>query len=258
MNCFEEQREFCAWLEGEGAPPAGIERARASIHRNTFVGTLVEALADSFPVTRAMAGQAFFDAMARARVLADPPSCPVLTEYAITFPSFVAGFAPAQAVPVLAEMALLEALRLRAFHAADAESIGLEPFHRLACDAALFGRTGANLHPAAHWQSASHALAELWQAHVDADDIMAADLRSIDAAQPQELLVHRPNFEVGLHHLPAGGIAFLEALAAGASFARAFAMAADARPLAEPAALFSLLLQHGLVTRFTDLPQELP
>lgn len=259
MSCYEEQREFCAWLEGEGgAPPVGIERARAGIHRNTFVGTLVAALAESFPVTRAMAGAQFFDAMARARVLSEPPTSPVLTEYAISFPTFVLGFAPAQAVPVLAEMAQLEALRLRAFHAADADAIGLEHFHRLACDAALLERTGAVLHPAAHWQAADHALVELWRAHVDAQQMADADLRAIDATQPQELLVHRPRFEVHLQRLPAGGIAFLEALAAGASFARAFHAAALAQPLAEPAALFSLLLQQGLVIGLTENPPELP
>ena len=258
MNCYEEQREFSAWLEGEAAaPPAGIERARASVHRNTFVGTLVDALAGSFPVTRAMAGGDFFDAMARARVLAQPPASPVLTEYASSFPEFVAGFAPAQAAPVLAEMARLEALRLRAFHAADAAPVGLESFHRLACNAALLECTGAVLHPAAHWQSANHALVELWHAHVDSDDA-AVDLRGIDATQAQEVLVHRPRFEVRLQHLPAGGVAFLDALAAGASFSSAFAHAARAHVLAEPAALFSLLLQQGLVLDFIESPLELP
>ena len=259
MSCCEEQREFSAWLEaGEGGPPCDIERARAAVHRNTFVGTLVEALAQSFPVTRALAGEAFFDAMARARVISDPPVSPVLTDYAISFPGFVESFAPARAVPVLAQMAQLEAARLRAFHAADAEAIGLAEFHRLACDSALLERTGARLHPAAHWQSASHALVELWQAHADASDPTSVDLRGIDAATPQQYLVHRPRFDLGMQRLPAGACAFLDALAAGASFAGAFDLAAQANESAEPAALFSLLLQQGLVTAFTDLPTELP
>lgn len=259
MSCYVEQREFCAWLESdEAALPAGIAPARAAVHRNTFVGTLVEALAESFPVTRAMAGAAFFDAMARARVLAEPPTSPVLTEYAISFPAFVSTFEPVQHVPVLAEMARLEALRLRAFHAADAAAIGLEEFHRLACDAALLDRTGAVLHPAAHWQSAQHALVELWLVHAHADEPAAVDLRGIDAASAQDVLVHRPHFEVGLHRLPAGGVAFLEALAARASFALAFDEAVRESASAQPAALFSMLLQQGLVTHFIDLPTESP
>jgi hypothetical protein len=259
MSCYEEQREFSLWLEGEGdAPPSGIERARAAVHRNTVVGTLVEALAESFPVTRAMAGGDFFDAMARARVLAEPPVSPVLAEYAISFPDFVAGFDAARDFPVLAEMAMLEALRMRAFHAADATAVGLEPFHRLACDAALLEVTGAVLHPAAHWVEARHALVELWQAHDAAEDCTRVDLGGIDAATPQQLLVHRPRFEVRLRALPDGGLAFLDALAGGASFADAFVAASRAQELAEPASLFSLLLHEGLVVQFTHLPSDPP
>ena len=256
MSCLQQQREFCAWLEsGEGTPVPGVERARLAVHRNTFIGTLVEALAESFPVTRALAGAAFFDAMARARVLAEPPGSPVLCEYFRSFPTFVAAFAPAQAVPVLAEMAALEALRLRAYHAADAEPAGLAEFHRLACDAALFECTAARLHPAAHWLSAEHALLELWQAHDEAEDLAAVDLRGIDACRAQDLLVHRPSVQVRMRALPEGAVAFLDSLAAGASFATAFAAAA-ANPLAEPAALFSLLLQEGLVSELLDLRKE--
>jgi hypothetical protein len=258
MSCHEEQRQFSAWLEGEDAAlPAGLERARASVHRNTFVGTLVEALAGSFPVTRAMAGAEFFDAMARARVLADPPRSPVLTEYAISFAAFVDGFEPARAAPVLAEMALLEALRLHSFHAPDAEALGRAPFHRLACDASLFAATGARLHPAAQWFPAGHALVDLWAAHAIAEDMSNVDLRGIDADPPQDVLVHRVQFEVGVHRLPAGALAFLDALGAGASFARAFAQAARVHPHAEPAALFTLLLQQGLVIELLDIPTDL-
>jgi hypothetical protein len=254
MSSYEQQRQFSGWLEGEASqPPAGIERARAAVHRNTFVGTLVEALATSFPVTRAMAGAEFFDAMARARVLADPPRSPVLTDYAISFPGFVEAFEPARAAPVLVEMARLEAMRLRAFHAADADAIGRTPFQRLAGDAALFEATGARLHPAAQWFPARHALVELWEVHAAAEDMSNVDLRGIDAASPQEVLVHRPQFQVGVQRQPAGSVVFLDALAAGASFALAFAQTARAQPQAEPAALFSLLLQQGLVVEFLQI-----
>jgi hypothetical protein len=62
---------------------------------------------------------------------------------------------------------------------------------------------------------------------------------------------------VGVHRLPAGALAFLDALGAGASFARAFAQAARVHPHAEPAALFTLLLQQGLVIELLDIPTDL-
>jgi hypothetical protein len=254
MSSFEQQRAFCAWLEdGEGLPVPGAGRANLGVHRNTFVGTLVEALAESFPVTRALAGADFFDAMARARVLADPPRSPVLTDYATSFPAYVVGFGPAASAPVLAEMAQLEALRLRAFHAADAEALGLSQFHRLACDASLFERTGVRLHPAAHWLPARHALLELWHAHDAAVDIGAVDLSGIDAGRGQDVLVHRPFFELRMRALPPGAIVFLDALAAGDNLAAAFALAQGSDPATEAAALFSLLLHDDLVIDFIEL-----
>jgi len=104
-------------LKGGGGHDA--ER-RFAVHRNNFVVGLVDALAESFPVTQALVGQAFFRGMARERVLADPPRSPLLTDYALGFADFVAGFAPAAVVPYLADVARIEALRIQAYHAADA------------------------------------------------------------------------------------------------------------------------------------------
>jgi hypothetical protein len=257
MSSFDEQRDFGGWLEAGGdLPVAGVERARLSVHRNTFVGTLVEALAESFPVTRALAGAEFFDAMARACVLGSPPRSPVLTDYALAFPAWIFGFAPAAGTPVIVEMAQLEALRLHAFHAADADALGLASFHRLACDAALLESTGVRLHPAARWLTSRHALLSLWRAHDEAEDVGSVDLSAIDAGCAEQVLVHRPCFAVQMCLLPPGGAVFLDALAAGASIAQAFARATAADARVQAAALFSLLLQHGLAVELVDLSRS--
>jgi hypothetical protein len=255
MSDWSQQQHFVAWMQGEpsGTPFEGIDIARASVHRNTYVGTLVEALAESFPVTRALAGAEFFDAMARERVLADAPRSPVLTEYALSFPGFVHCYVPAATTPVLAAMAQLEALRLRAFHAADAGALGLAEFHRLACDAALLADTGARLHPAAFWLPARQPLLTLWRLHDEAPDPAAVDLSGIDAGRAEQVLVHRPRHAVRMQLLPPGAVEFLDALASGCSFAQAFAEAGAFDARSEPAALFSLLLQNGLVTELIDL-----
>lgn len=262
MSDLAQQRAFADWLV-EREPSAdfgrddGLDPMRLRVHRNTFVASLVEALAESFPVTRALAGAGFFDAMARERVLADPPRSPVLTEYALDFPAFVLGFEPAQATPVLAAMAQLEALRLRAFHAFDEPALGLERFHALACDAARLACTSVRLHPAAGWLPARQPLLELWRLHDEADDATVVDLGAIDPERRQDLLVHRPEFVVRMRALPAGAVAFLDALAGGCSLAIAFAEAGAADPATEPAALFSLLLQEGLVAELLETPKEL-
>jgi len=86
----------------------------------------------------------------------------------------------------------------------------------------------------------------------------AVDLGAIKASTAQDLLVHRPRYEVHARVLPLGAIAFLDMLAVGQSFAAAFAEATRAQPQAEPAALFSLLLQEGLVTELFHLDTDTP
>ena len=81
---------------------------------------------------------------------------------------------------------------------------------------------------------------------------------AIDASAPQALLVHRLRFDVRARLLPPGAIEFLDALAEGKTIARAFAQTTQACPQAEPAALFSLLLQEGLVTELLELSPENP
>lgn len=259
MSYAAHQRAFAEWLvdDCEARPPvAGIDPARIGVHRNTFLGTLVQALAESFPVTRSLSGAEFFDAMARARVLRDPPRSPVLSDYAVTFPGYVVGFEPAQSTPVLAEMAQLEAMRLRAFHATDADPIGLARFHPLACDARRLERTAVRLHPAANWLPARHPVLDIWHRHDGAADGDVVDLGDLDPDRAQHVLVHRPGLVLRMRLLPPGAVIFLDALAAGCPLASAFSEAARLATEVEPATLLSLLLQDGLVTELIELAQE--
>ncbi len=227
---------------------ASIAPARLSVHRNTFVSTLVEMLSESFPVTSAVLGADFFQSMARTCVLERPPSRPDLSQYASDFPDFIARYSPVAAMPFIAELAQLEALRLRAFHAADAEPLGRDAFLALAAQPERFADTTVTLHPAAFWQRARHAIHGLWSLHDRADDMSGVDLASMDLARPQDVLVCRPAFELRVTELPPGALDLLEALAKGACLADAFAYSAASEPRADTAANFALLLEHGLVT----------
>ena len=79
---------------GDFAHGGGEAERRMAVHRNTFIVSLVDALADAFPVSQALVGEPFFRAMARERVLADPPRSPVLTDYARGMPDFIAVWLP--------------------------------------------------------------------------------------------------------------------------------------------------------------------
>jgi hypothetical protein len=256
------QDAFAEFLASDGAAQsatatvstelAGITAARLAVHRNTFVATLVDMLAETFPVTLALVGDDFFRAMARDCVLANPVRTAVLAEYALEFPSFVAAYSPVASMPFIAELAQLEAMRLRAFHAADADPVDAASFQPLAIDARRLAHARVTLHPAAQWLRARHAVQSLWSAHDAADDMRSVDLSSLDVGVAQDVLVHRRGFELSVLALPPGAADFLDALAGGASLATAFAQALAGDARAEPAALFSLLLRQGLVAQLHE------
>ena len=248
-----------ALRHAETTLPASVagERAarRLAIHRNTFVVSLVDALAASFPVTQALVGETFFRAMARERVLADPPRSPVLTDYASDFPDFIAGFAPAAAVAGLADVARIEALRIRAYHAADAVPLPDAAYHALLQAPTRLPGTRVVLHPACAWFRASHAALTVWQAHQGLADLADAHLDGIDATVSNDVLIARPVLDIHVTALPIGALAWLEALAAGRTLGDAFALAHASSPHTDDGALFALLLAHGLAVAF-DLPPE--
>ena len=79
-------------------------------------------------------GADFFQAMARAYALAEPPSSPVLMDYGVSFADFIAGFAPAASLPYLPDVARIERAWREAYHAADAEPLAAVDFAAIAVD----------------------------------------------------------------------------------------------------------------------------
>lgn len=97
------------------------QRAKAGfkVHRNTVLSSLVRALAEGFPSVERLVGAEFFAAMAAEHARRSPPRHPVLLAYGTEFPDFIRDFAPANNLPYLADIARLDGLRRRAWHAAD-------------------------------------------------------------------------------------------------------------------------------------------
>lgn len=265
MSAICAQGEFASWLRqpgpmsdsAAGVPVAGVDPARLSVHRNTFLVTLIDMLAESFPVTQALTGSEFFREMARQRVLADPPRSPVLTDYAISFPRYVADYPPAAEIPFLASVARLESLRIQAYHAADATPVGRSEFQPFVSDPDRLASTRVVLHPAARWLRSRHAVLSLWAAHQDVRDLHAIDLGAIDPNRSEDVLVTRPTLSVTVSLLPPGGLAFLDALSEQCSLGAALAEALRDDSHTDPAALFTLLIQHGLVVALSNSTEDM-
>ncbi|MDP2823474.1 MAG: DNA-binding domain-containing protein [Sulfuritalea sp.] len=214
---------------------------RFAIYRNNVMVSLIDALADSFPVTQELVGADFFRGMARLFAQSHPPRSPVLALYGEGFAEFIEGFAPAAGLPYLADVARLEMLRVQAWHAADAEPIAEQEMARLLADAAALPRARFGLHPSLAVLRSPHAVVSLWAAHRTQD--VAAALAQVAVEAAEVALVLRAGLGVEIVRIADGAAAFIQHLKHGVAFGAAAeqALAADAA--------FDLVATLGMLIR---------
>lgn len=245
------QRDFAqALLDAQQPCPAGLRSwngsdpaARFAVHRNNVVSSLVEALADIFPVTRQLVGKTFFAAMARLFVMHTPPRSPVLTLYGDDFPAFVESFEPAQRLPYLADVARLEVLRVRAFHAADAPALSEGEIARHLLDPQALPDARVAFHPSAAILTSRFAVVALWAAHQGVGEIA-----KVDPTQPQSALVLRQQDDAAIIAIERGSAMFFERLLAGTALGKASNAAAASDDGFDLAASLGVLIRHGALS----------
>lgn len=214
---------------------------RFAVYRNNVLVSLVDALAQTFPVSLRLVGEEFFRAMAREFVRRSPPRSPLLHEYGSEFPDFVRGFPPAAGVPYLGDVAGLEWLRVQSFHAADAQPVSGAEFGALLGDPGRLSGVRLRLHPACRYASFEHAAVSIWAAHQDGEPGAR-----FDALANEDVLVARPAHEVLVVLLGAGGAAFGQALGAGLALGEAAALASESAGF-DLATNLQALITHGSV-----------
>ena len=237
-----------AW---NGSDPA----ARLAVHRNNVVSSLVDALADAFPVTQALVGREFFRAMAAVFVRRYPPRSRVLAHYGDELPDFILGFDPAQPLPYLADVARLERARVCAYHAADVQPVATEAMRAALCGADDLADLRLTLHPSVSVLVSAFAIVSLWAAHQTDDD---SDIAAVDPDEAESALVLRAGLDVVVILLPPGLDTFIAALRQGAGLAEAAARAADCAVGFDPGTALSLLLQHGAITSMRSAGRDRP
>jgi hypothetical protein len=213
---------------------------RFDVYRNNVTVSLIEALEAAFPAVHRLVGAEFFKAAARVYVRQQPPRSPVMLFYGETFPEFLEAFEPAAGVPYLGDVARLEWARLKAYHAADAAA---QP---IACLASIpeqaVSQVTFTLHPSLTLLRSRFPVASLWAATSGAGPDPEIDLK-----RGEEIAVLRPDLEVELRVLPAGGYSFLQALSAGACLEQAASRAAEAFETFDLAAHLAGLFELGAV-----------
>ncbi len=244
------QAEFAvALLDAERPCPAGLTAwngsdpgKRFAVYRNNVVTSLMAALTDSFPVTRELVGDAFFRAMAHAFIASTPPRSPILAVYGLAFPAFIDHFGPADSVPYLADIARLEAHRVSAYHAADAQPLAEEGFRRALAHADALPAARLRLHPTAAVQRSAYAVFSLWAAHQG-----ALDIGTVDPYRAEEVLIVRPHLEVLATLLRPGAGRFLQQLGDGVPFGESALTASGEEPGFDLGSTLADLIGAGVV-----------
>ena len=246
---------FCASLLNPGSPcPEGLcsangadPESRFAVYRNNVQSSLVNALADSYPVAMQLVGEAFFRAMAAIFVQGQPPRSPLMSRYGEDFADFIAAFEPACSVPYLADIARLEHLRTRAYHAADAEPVRPEQITAALNAPQVLSELRFELHPSLHLLDSAYAVVAIWAAHQQ-----ETTLAGIDITREQHALVLRNGLEVEVFALEPGASTFIRHLIEG----QPLLAAAENSPPFDLAQTLGLLIAHNAIThlKFKEQP----
>jgi len=221
--CHPEESFRQALLDPDRPAPAGLSvwngsdpTTRFDVYRNNVVVSLIEALESTFGVVRQLVGESFFRAMAREYLHHALPDNPVLTYFGGDFPEFVARFEPAASLPYLADTARLEWLRVRAYHAADAEPLSIQALQQILAQPERLPRLRVQLHPSARLLRSPYAVVSLWAAHEG-----LIPLAQVDPMQPEQALILRPELEVEVIPLDAATADFTARLLQGLTLGEA-------------------------------------
>ena len=254
IDCREEEfghrlgyaRAFAsALLDPDSAPPSSVAgpngkaaQKRYNVYRNNVTVSLINALAAAFPATMRITGVEFFRAMARFHVRATPPTSPLLFEYGRDFPDFIERYEYARSMQWLADVARIERAWLDAYHAADAAP--LTPRALASIPAEQLADTVLTPHPATR----------IVRSHFPALTIFAANRSNgpvgrIEATEPEDALVTRPDLEVIVRRLPPGGAVFLTHLIAGEPLGAAAAAALAESPAFDLPANIAGMIEAG-------------
>ncbi len=242
------QAEFArALLDAERAVPSSLGShnssspfKRFSVYRNNVIVGLTEAVRSGFPAVERIVGEEFFKAMVRRYVVAHPPRSPLLLNFGDDFADFIESFEPTAELRYLADVARLEFLRRRAYHAADADPVAPERFAAVPPE----GLAGATfvLHPSAHILRSRYPVATIWQMNSG-----AAEPAPVDETVSEDVLVLRVGYDVVVRSLLPGQAILIEALQSGCPLGEAVNAALSEAPAFDLSAGLAMLIGLGAI-----------
>lgn len=245
---LEVQRRFAAALDGAAGEAAMLpllagdpERAQAllGIYRGNSVANVTAALRLAFPVCTQIAGDEYFDALARRYRDVEPSRHGDLTFHGAGFARFLDSFEPVRALPFLPDVARLEWAVHEASMAADVDAAGSALFAGVDADALADARVRTV--PGFAVLSSAYPVADIWLAHTG-DGIA---LEEVDLRQAQCAVVWREGWRVRVAGLEPAGYALWVALLEGATLGEAWGTARALDEAFDLGAAIGLALTRG-------------
>ena len=183
-SALDADRPAPAQMTGAHGAPLG---KRFDVYRNNIAVGLTDALEVAFPVIRKLVGDDFFRAMAGVYLRAHPPTSPIMSQYGDKMPGFLRNFEPVAHLPYLPDVARLEVLLRRSYHATDAKPVsGLGDLGAINLATATL-----SFAPAVAQFSSPYPVHAIWMKNMRGDPIPSD-------AGGQNVLIARPLFDVQL------------------------------------------------------------
>ncbi|TAM05830.1 MAG: DUF2063 domain-containing protein [Paraburkholderia sp.] len=231
-----------AWIEGGGLTSA----ARLAIYRHSGEEIHAAALRTAYPAVRALAGDAYFDRVARQYRLAHPSRSGNLQTFGDAFGTFLETRPETAGLRYLGDVARLEWHRQLAALAADAVPLSADAFvSRLAM---VEGPIRIGLHPGLRMFASAHPVLTIWQFAMQPTD---AHITLPDAGD--HVLIWRDGGQVAMSPVHAASFACIEALLQGLSVDAAHEAAHALDPEFDLPACVTGLLQNDLVMTIESL-----
>lgn len=193
------------------------------IYRNNVFTNLREALRTMFPVINKLVGDDFFRYAAIEYIHNHPSPAGDLNQYGESFADFLAGFTPARELVYLPDVARLEWIAHRAYHAEDVPALNRQRLELIPPHA--YADLKFILNPACALLESDYPIHRIW--HINQSGYAGEDKVDLQEGSVR-LLIQRRHGLIELEPLDRGNWIFLSTLSHGNDFATACSKAMQA------------------------------
>lgn len=145
------------------SPTPGDAALRLNVYRGNAQSAWHAALASAYPVLRALTGESYFAALARAYARAHPSDSGDLNRFGAHLPAFIEGWEHDSRYDYFGDIARLEWHIHTAWYAADPAVLDAQQWQAIGSERLLASPLA--IHPACVAMCSRHAIVDIWHAH---------------------------------------------------------------------------------------------